>query len=214
VGQALFEDGAHAGLWNGTAASWVDLGLGEAWATSGTRQAGYGPAGAALWRGTAASRVDLNPAGASSSTAYGISGQYQVGCATTGSAYGPSIASLWSGTAASWENLQLALNGSWSNTCAQSAWSSGPTLYVAGYGYRNGMYQALLWSRPLSPSCGSADFNGDGDSGTDADIEAFFACIAGNCCAACGSADFNGDGEVATDADIESFFRVPAGGTC
>jgi hypothetical protein len=60
----------------------------------------------------------------------------------------------------------------------------------------------------------SADFNGDGDSGTDADIEGFFACLAGSCCAACGSADFNGDGDTATDADIESFFRVLAGGPC
>src|SRR5256885_11981403 len=31
------------------------------------------------------------------------------------------------------------------------------------------------------PGCGSADFNCDGDVGTDADIEAFFACLAGNC---------------------------------
>jgi Astacin (Peptidase family M12A)/Galactose oxidase, central domain len=60
----------------------------------------------------------------------------------------------------------------------------------------------------------TADFNGDGDSGTDDDIEAFFACIAGNCCALCASADFNGDGDVATDADIEAFFRVLAGGNC
>jgi probable HAF family extracellular repeat protein len=62
--------------------------------------------------------------------------------------------------------------------------------------------------------CGDADFNGDGASGTDADIEAFFACISGNCCPTCGSADFNGDGAVGTDADIESFFRVLAGGNC
>jgi len=63
-------------------------------------------------------------------------------------------------------------------------------------------------------ACGSADFNGDGDSGTDADIEAFFACVAGSCCATCGSADFNADGGAGTDADIEAFFRVLAGGTC
>jgi subtilisin family serine protease len=64
--------------------------------------------------------------------------------------------------------------------------------------------------------CGSADFNCDGDTGTDADIEAFFACIAGNCPAApCTStADFNNDGDVGTDADIEAFFRVLAGGSC
>jgi hypothetical protein len=70
----------------------------------------------------------------------------------------------------------------------------------------------------LSPGggCGTSDFNGDGDSATDADIEAFFACLAGNCCATCfsGGADFNGDGDSATDADIESFFRVLAGQTC
>jgi hypothetical protein len=62
--------------------------------------------------------------------------------------------------------------------------------------------------------CGSADFDGDGDAATDADIEAFFACMAGNCCATCGSPDFNGDGDPRTDADIEAFFRVLAGGTC
>ncbi len=60
----------------------------------------------------------------------------------------------------------------------------------------------------------SADFNGDGDTGTDGDIEAFFACLAGNCCPSCGSADFNGDGDTGTDLDIEVFFRVLAGGTC
>jgi hypothetical protein len=64
--------------------------------------------------------------------------------------------------------------------------------------------------------CGSADFNCDGDLGTDADIEAFFACLAGACplppCS--GSADFNGDGDLGTDADIEAFFRVLGGGTC
>jgi hypothetical protein len=63
------------------------------------------------------------------------------------------------------------------------------------------------------PSC-SADFDGDGDVGTDADIEAFFACLAGDCCPLCWSADFNRDGDVGTDADIEAFFRVLGGGGC
>jgi subtilase family serine protease len=69
-------------------------------------------------------------------------------------------------------------------------------------------------SDPATLKVNSADFNGDGDIGTDADIEAFFACIAGTCCATCGSADFNGDGDIGTDADIESFFRVLGGGSC
>jgi hypothetical protein len=65
-------------------------------------------------------------------------------------------------------------------------------------------------------ACGTADFDGDGDIGTDADIENFFACLAGECCETCfyGGADFDGDGDVGTDADIEAFFRVLAGGTC
>ncbi len=58
------------------------------------------------------------------------------------------------------------------------------------------------------------DFDGDGDIGTDSDIEAFFACLAGNCCATCPTADYNGDGTVGDDADIEAFFRVMAGGAC
>ena len=62
--------------------------------------------------------------------------------------------------------------------------------------------------------CGSADFDGDGDTGTDLDIEAFFACLGGDCCATCGSADFDGDGDTGTDLDIEAFFRVLGGGEC
>jgi hypothetical protein len=65
------------------------------------------------------------------------------------------------------------------------------------------------------PSCYSHDFNGDGDFGTDQDIEAFFACLAGQCCATCPtSADFNGDGDVGTDQDIEAFFRILGGNLC
>ncbi len=75
---------------------------------------------------------------------------------------------------------------------------------------------ALAVAVPEAPACGTADFDGDGDLGTDADIEAFFACLAGNCCTTCysGGADFNADGDIGTDADIESFFRVLAGGPC
>jgi hypothetical protein len=62
--------------------------------------------------------------------------------------------------------------------------------------------------------CGSADFNHDGDLGTDQDIEAFFACLGGRCCAACDSADFNGDGDYGTDQDIEAFFRRLSGAPC
>ncbi len=63
-------------------------------------------------------------------------------------------------------------------------------------------------------ACCTMDFNGDGDSATDADIEAFFACLANNCCATCSTADFDCDGDTGTDADIEAFFRVLAGAPC
>jgi hypothetical protein len=71
----------------------------------------------------------------------------------------------------------------------------------------------VVFARATS-TCGSADFDGDGDTGTDADIEAFFACLGGNCCGTCGTADFDGDGDTGTDADIEAFFRVLGGGNC
>jgi hypothetical protein len=71
-------------------------------------------------------------------------------------------------------------------------------------------------SLSVQACCGSADFNCDGDIGTDADIESFFACLAGSCppppCSH--TSDFNGDGDLGTDADIEAFFRVLSGGTC
>jgi len=83
-------------------------------------------------------------------------------------------------------------------------------LTIVGSGVHDGRGEGWVARMP----CGSADFNGDGDVGTDADIEAFFACLGGNCCARCGTVDFNGDGDVGTDADIEAFFRILAGGSC
>jgi probable HAF family extracellular repeat protein len=84
---------------------------------------------------------------------------------------------------------------------------------IVGEGLHNGVIRGFLLTPTAPPPC-TADFNHDGDAGTDQDIEAFFACIAGHCCITCGSADFNHDGDTATDADIESFFRVLAGGAC
>jgi len=87
---------------------------------------------------------------------------------------------------------------------------------VAGGAVHNGVQEAWISGLPTSSGCGTADFNCDGDTGTDADIEAFFACLAGNCPSApcSNTADFNADGDVGTDADIEAFFRVLAGGNC
>jgi hypothetical protein len=79
----------------------------------------------------------------------------------------------------------------------------------------SGVFQLNVNGTPTA-CCGSSDFNGDGDFGTDQDIEAFFACLGGNCCATCwgNGSDFNGDGDFGTDADIEAFFRVLGGSPC
>jgi len=77
--------------------------------------------------------------------------------------------------------------------------------------------QGGVWGGPnsLCDVCCRNDFNGDTDVGTDLDIENFFSCLGGNCCATCPpNADFNCDGDVGTDADIEAFFRVLGGGPC
>ncbi|HUN80273.1 MAG TPA: thrombospondin type 3 repeat-containing protein, partial [Phycisphaerae bacterium] len=101
----------HAGLWSGSAATWVDLnpaGAYESYATccSGTTQAGYaiigGAAHAGLWSGSAASWIDLNPPGATQSYVMGCSGATQVGYAIFGN---EERACLWNCTAASWVDL-------------------------------------------------------------------------------------------------------------
>jgi hypothetical protein len=74
-----------------------------------------------------------------------------------------------------------------------------------GYGIP-GLNGALCFSPQ-----GGADINGDGDVGTDADIEAFFACLTGNCCPTC-TADYDRDGDGGTEADILAFFECLGGG--
>jgi hypothetical protein len=83
----------------------------------------------------------------------------------------------------------------------------------AGFNFRLGVW--VPWNDCGASACCRNDFNADGDVGTDLDIEDFFNCLAGNCCANCPpDADFNCDGDAGTDADIESFFRVLGGGAC
>jgi hypothetical protein len=112
-------------------------------------------------------------------------------------------------------DLHTFLPPAFTSSQACGIWHDSSFIYVVGFGQNGstGQTEALMW---VKRRCGSADFNCDGDVGTDADIDAFFACLAGLCPAApcVGDADFNGDGDVGTDADIEAFFRVLAGGTC
>jgi hypothetical protein len=84
AGSANFGGVDHAGIWSGSAASWVDLHPAGAttsavYGVSGGRQAGFARIGgsdhASLWNGTASSWIDLHafaPAGFSSSSAVSI----------------------------------------------------------------------------------------------------------------------------------------------
>mgnify|MGYP000381765629 CR=1 FL=1 len=101
---------------------------------------------------------------------------------------------------------------------AQQARYDAAALRLRGYAWGENvgwinLDDATHYVGTLSP-CGSPDFDGDGDTGTDLDIEAFFLCLGGNCCPTCGSPDFDGDGDTGTDLDIEAFFRVLGGGSC
>jgi hypothetical protein len=213
----------NAALWFGSRETYVNLhpgqsGVSEARAVHNGIQVGSvtmtEQPHASLWRGTATSWVDLHPAGALSSSCLGVFHNHQVG---TASFNGLSHAAYWNGTAASFVDLALLLPATWSTSTATAVWSDGITLRIVGHGFNTATNrtEALLWTRQLR-TCGTADFTGDGNAGTDADIEAFFACLAGQCCPTCypGGSDFNADNDHGTDQDIESFFRVLAGAAC
>jgi hypothetical protein len=119
VGATGLYTASCAGVWSGTAQSWVNLGpAGAAYSVaegiSRGQQAGYARINdtdhAGMWSGTAASWVDLHPAGASGgSRACAIGSGQQVGYAYVAIPGGSTHhASLWSGTAASWIDLQPA----------------------------------------------------------------------------------------------------------
>ena len=105
----------HAILWNGTAASWVDLNpsfslISQALGAGGGQQVGYVMGAldhirrASLWSGSASSWVDLTPPGVTESIAHATDGIQQVG-----SVKSVRRASLWSGSAASWVDLHPVL---------------------------------------------------------------------------------------------------------
>ncbi|MHB0999293.1 MAG: PxKF domain-containing protein [Armatimonadota bacterium] len=129
----------HAGLWHGTANSWVDLHPAGAFnsfanGVSGDYQAGlvsYGTSSnnvshAALWHGTADSFVDLHPADLwTRSGVSDIFGDYQVGWVDNGGSGNISHAAIWRKTVDSFVDLNPA--------GARSSWISGTCGgYVAG----------------------------------------------------------------------------------
>ena len=146
-------------------------------------------------------------------------GHVVVGAGSSG-VFGPAYAMVWHPSTGAqrldvllWDLGVAAVSG-WKLTEATGVSADGTV--IVGNGFDPvGMEQAwLAVLPPWPPVCASLDFDGDGDEGTDADIEAFFASIAGSACDLCDTIDFDGDGDEGTDADIEAFFRVIAGGPC
>ena len=153
MGYASYGSTAHAGLWRGTKASWVDLN--PSGATGSAAQAVddgvqvgsvsyYGSSHAALWRGTASSFVDLHPSGATDSDAYAVSGDRQAGYAVFGSIY---HALVWSGTGSSYVDLNAYLPVTYWDARARSIQVSGNEIWVGGYARDpiSGRSYATLW---------------------------------------------------------------------
>ncbi len=165
VGVARFAGADRAGFWSGSASSWVDLHPPAgainslAAAATATQQGGYwspsvGVQYAAVWSGSPGALTTLNPAVASSSFVAGMIDGLQVGSASVN---GVARASLWAGSSESWEDLSLALAGSWGDTVAVAIATDGVTLTVSGFGFNNATNrnEALVWSRPI-PAPGAA----------------------------------------------------------
>lgn len=140
----------HAGFWNGTAASFVDLhpasvpnGMSSAGGIWGNQAVGFvsgafssNQAHAALWDLTTSAWTDLHPAGLDSSQANAIFGTTQVGQATV---LGLTHAAMWSGTAASFIDLAPVGSG-FSGAFAVNATNQ------AGYLQIGSDSHAALWS--------------------------------------------------------------------
>ena len=152
-------------LWNGSAASAVDLNpntvtnASEALATDGANQVGYAVPGsyanAFLWSGTAASYVNLQPNGFVASMADDVNGGEQVGYGSP-SGTDPDLsldasnvhALLWNGTAASFVDLNpdgWVLSKALGTNGTQQV-GAGLITEEAGQLFPTGNYQALLWS--------------------------------------------------------------------
>jgi hypothetical protein len=149
----------RAGLWSGTAESWVDLHPADAWEScaygsgdgqqvgvahvfDGDRGDWFNHAG--LWSGTAESWVDLHPAQYGLfeiSRAYATDGGRQVGEA--GWYWHQTVASLWTGTAESWVDLHpYDFPGSyWDWSCAFGVCGNEVVGHIIGAGEH-----AMLWT--------------------------------------------------------------------
>jgi hypothetical protein len=217
----------RAGVWTGSAASWVDLnpaGSVEsyAFAASPGRQFGYARIGnirrAGSWSGSAATWIDLNPAGATESQVYGANHEFQVGYAVTRLKI---RATLWSGSASSCVDLSQYLSPTFRNSLATSVTSDEANTYVSGYAFSPSTlsYQAVLWTRPNASGngCDFIDFNNNDVFPEEQDVIDFISVFAGAACpqgSVCNDIDFNNNNVFPEDQDVIDFLHVLAGGSC
>ncbi len=143
----------HAVIWNGPAASPVDLNpVGSSYSSAvavlGNNQVGFAVDGidgldhAMLWQGTAASAIDLNPVGFSTSSAFAIGGTNEVGAGTTNSNSPERHALMWTGTANSVVDLNPA---PWHSTEAYGAWGNDQVGVGRAGSFGNSTTWAMLW---------------------------------------------------------------------
>ncbi len=111
VGYAPISGSTRAGMWSGTAGSWVSLnpaGSTQSYArgASASQQVGSafigGQTRAGLWTGVSTSWVSLHPSGATESVAFATTGSQQAGFARIS---GVKRAGIWTGTPGSWVSL-------------------------------------------------------------------------------------------------------------
>ncbi len=149
-GRPFLSPGMHAFLWNGTAASAVDLHpdgflLSAALGTDGNQQVGYAydwsfNSHALVWTGSAGSVVDLTPATASSAQANACRNGMQVGWVQDDSGQ---HAAIWSGTADSVINLDAISGSGFDGSVATGIDENG---VIVGYTNNGGMgSQAVMW---------------------------------------------------------------------
>jgi hypothetical protein len=144
----------HAFLWNGTAASAVDLTtstLSSAYATGLGYKSEVGcgtPAGmsvshALLWHGTAASMIDLQPSGFTDSCARAASGNVQVGYGhftSTNALH----ALLWKGSAKTSVDLQQYLPNTFTSSEAYAIDTAG-SIVGSAFSSTTNTWHAVIW---------------------------------------------------------------------
>jgi hypothetical protein len=167
------------------------------------------------WDGTSWTRVLYPGLGGQDSRTYGVHATSTNDVWAVGGQPGaPGSGVAFEYTTARWDGTQWRTVDTPNQGVLYAISASSPTdAWAVGFGFDSLGFSTGTYTLHFTAPCGSADFDCDGDTGTDADMDAFFA---GNCPAApcTSSADFDGDGDSATDADIEAFFRVLAGGPC